>query len=151
MWKKLIVLAALGYAGWWGYQKYLKPVGSPAFQEFQRYTGLLLTTNTITEAENMTGNATARIQTSQVAHALMEAMPITHAASWTAVVETPSEDGKKVDFTAEETIMFDPAGSTSTFGTMKMRLKWEGTMQRDGDYWRVMDYTYTILGSEKVT
>lgn len=149
MWKTLIVLGVLGYAGWLGYQKYLAPVGSPAFQEFIRFNELMTQGKTV-EAENMTlDGREARGLVSPSVKALLDLMPIMHAATWNNVVETPSADGKQVDFTAEEIIAYDPGGTTSTFGSMNMRLKWEGSLVKSGDYWKVTVFAYTVLGSSK--
>lgn len=148
MWKTLIVLGLIGYAGWWGYQHYLKPVGSEGFQEFERFTDLIIANKT-SEAENMTDGGPSRALVSQVAKTLQDAMPITHASTWSAVVETPSNNGKQIDFSAEQSVAFDPAGTTSTFGSMKTRLKWEGTIRKSDDYWRIVAFTYVILGTEK--
>jgi len=148
MWKTLIVLGLIGYAGWWGYQHYLKPVGSEGFQEFERFTDLIVA-NKVGEAENMTDPIQGRPLVAPTAKALQDAMPISHGTKWTEVVETPSANGKSIDFTAQESIAFDPGGTTSTFGSMKLNIKWEGTIRKEDDYWRVVVFAYTILGTEK--
>src|SRR5678816_4051430 len=93
-------------------------VGSPAFQEFVRFTDLM-TSGQTRDAENMTvDGGPARSLVSPTMKALTDLMPIMHAAIWSNVVETTSADGHQIDFTANQDIAFDPAGTTSTFGSM---------------------------------